>query len=79
MLYPYFTFFGLWKMHGNAYKQRAECAFEGVENFEGAISGGQKIWISGGVCCIFAYGEVRLHLSLTDEKTIFLIDSFSVL
>ena len=64
MLYPYFTFFGLWKMHGNAYKQRAECAFEGVENFGGAILGGQKIWISGGACCIFAYGEVRLHLSL---------------
>ena len=51
MLYPYFTFFGLWKMHGNAYKQRAECAFEGVENFGAAILGGQKIWIS--VCVLY--------------------------
>ena len=52
MLYPYFTFFGLWKMHGNAYKQRAECAFEGVENFEGAILGGRKNLDFGG-CVLY--------------------------
>ena len=47
MLYPYFTFFGLWKMHGNAYKQRAACDFEGVENFRAAISGAEKFGFRG--------------------------------
>lgn len=51
-------------MHGNAHKQRAEGTFGGVENFGGAILGAQKIWISGCTCCIFAYGEIRLHLSI---------------
>ena|GEM_PF-3939714 len=56
-------------MHGNAHKQRAEGTFGGVENFGGAILGAQKIWISGGVCCIFAVAKSGCTSASADEKT----------
>ena len=43
--------------------------FGTVENFLGAISGGEKIWISGDTCCIFA-PTYRSRLNFSDEDLI---------
>lgn len=52
-------------MHGNAYKQRAERTFGGVENFGGAILGAQKFGFRGRCVLYLCSSEVRLHLSLS--------------
>ena len=55
-------------MHRNARRQRAECLFDGLENFRGAILGEQKK-LDFGLCMLYlCCREVRLHLSITFEN-----------
>ena len=54
MLYPDFTFFCAQKIFWNACKWMGHGLFLSSGNYWGAISSAEKIWISGGACCIFA-------------------------